>query len=210
MLRFFKTPYLFRKIFSKRIWGFSCPENSVYLTFDDGPHPLITPWVLDFLKEEGIKATFFCVGDNVRKYNEIFQQIISDGHEVGNHTMYHTNAVKTDKKTYFSSLEEATNFISSNLLRPPYGRLPLFWETEIRRKFKIIMWTWLSYDFDPKISIDKIIKRAKKIKSGDILVLHDNPKIAEKQKKLLPELISYLKENNFTFKVIQNDESLKN
>ena len=198
----FKTPYLIKKILFKRLWGFSNSLNKVYLTFDDGPHPDITPWILDLLSNENIKATFFCVGENVRKYPAIYDRILKDGHAVGNHTMYHNNARNTQKKEYFDSIKKASTYIESNLFRPPYGRLPITWENELLKKYKIVMWSWLSYDFDMNQSISKILKKAKKINSGDILVLHDNPKILEKQKELLPELIRFIKERKITFEVL--------
>jgi peptidoglycan/xylan/chitin deacetylase (PgdA/CDA1 family) len=202
VLRFFKTPYLIKKLFFRRIWGFSLDKKSVYLTFDDGPHPDITIWILDYLSSENIKASFFCVGENVRKYPEIFTRIIKDGHSVGNHTMHHNKANSSQKKEYFDSINKASTYIESNFFRPPYGRLPIMWENELLKKYKIVMWSWLSYDFDKNISVKTILKKAKKIKSGDILVLHDNPKINEKQKELLPKLIRELKHNNFTFETI--------
>lgn len=198
----FKTPYLIKKILFKRLWGFSNSLNKVYLTFDDGPHPDITPWILDLLSNENIKATFFCVGENVRKYPAIYDRILKDGHAIGNHTMYHNNARNTQKKEYFDSIKKASAYIESNLFRPPYGRLPITWENELLKKYKIVMWSWLSYDFDMNQSISKILKKAKKINSGDILVLHDNPKISEKQKELLPELIRFIKERKITFEVL--------
>ena len=198
----FKTPYLIKKILFKRLWGFSSSLNKVYLTFDDGPHPDITPWILDLLSNENIKATFFCVGENVRKYPAIYDRILKDGHAVGNHTMNHNNASNTQKKEYFDSIKKASAYIESNLFRPPYGRLPITWENELLKKYKIVMWSWLSYDFDMNQSISKILKKAKKINSGDILVLHDNPKILEKQKELLPELIRFIKERKITFEVL--------
>ena len=203
MIRFFKTPYLIKKIFFNRIWGFSIQKKSVYLTFDDGPHPDITPWILDILKKEQIKATFFCVGDNVRKYPEIYQRILKEGHKTGNHTMYHSNASNCSKEEYKTSIQEAEKYINTNLFRPPYGRLPMTWEKEIIDKYKIIMWTWLSYDFDIKTSIETILKKTNEIKNGDIIVLHDNPKIAKKQKELLPLILHKLKEKKLTFDLIE-------
>lgn len=202
MIRFFKTPHLIKKFFFRRLWGFSISKKSIYLTFDDGPHPEITPWILDYLTQEKIQATFFCVGDNVRKYPEIYARIIKDGHAVGNHTMYHNKARTSLKKEYFDSINKASDFIETTLFRPPYGRLPITWENAISKKYKIVMWSWLSYDFDKNISVETILKKAKKIKSGDILVLHDNPKISEKQKELLPQLIKELKLAHFTFETI--------
>jgi len=210
VLRFFKTPYLIKKLFFRRIWGFSLNKKSVYLTFDDGPHPDITNWILDYLSRESIKATFFCVGENVRKYPEIYARIIKDGHSVGNHSMHHNKASSSQKKEYLDSISQASELIKSNLFRPPYGRLPITWEEGFLKDYNIIMWSWLSYDFDKNISVKTILKKAKKIKSGDILVLHDNPKITEKQKELLPKLIRELKHNNFTFETISLNEKNKN
>jgi len=206
VLRYFKTPYLFKILFFKRIWGFSRTKKSIYLTFDDGPHPDITPWILDYLWKENIKATFFCVGDNVRKHPEIYRRILREGHAVGNHSMNHNNPIKTDKRTYLESIDEASNLIKSNLFRPPYGRLPIAWEKTIVDKYKIIMWSWLSYDYDQQISVPQILKKAKRIIPGDILVLHDNPKITAKQKELLPQLIECLKEKKLTFEIIPCNE----
>lgn len=202
MLRFFKTPFLFKILFFKRIWGFSHSKKSVYLTFDDGPHPDITPWILDYLLMENIKATFFCVGDNVRKYPEIYLRILQEGHAIGNHSMHHNNAIKTSLSAYLLSIDEASKLIQTNLYRPPYGRLPISWGNSILGKYKIIMWSWLSYDYDQQISVSQILKKAKRISPGDILVLHDNPKITAKQKELLPQLIQLLKEKKLTFEII--------
>jgi len=189
-MKFFRVPWIVRKIFFKRTWDFNLSKNEVFLTFDDGPHPEITPWILDFLKTEQITACFFCVGENVEKYPEIYARIILDGHTVGNHTMNQNNAIKTAKKDYTNSIYNASNFIDSTIFRPPYGRLPIWLSNKILKNYKIIMWTWLSYDYDNRVSIDKILSKAhQQIKKGDILVLHDNAKIKDRQKILLPKLV---------------------
>jgi peptidoglycan-N-acetylglucosamine deacetylase len=203
-MKFFKTPFFLPWFFPKREWGFSLNEPFVYLTFDDGPNPTITPWVLDELKGHGIKATFFCVGDNVRKYPEIYKRILDEGHRVGNHTMYHSNSSKTNYKDYLKSYQQAEEYIESSLFRPPYGRLSYFKQKEILKTKKIIMWSWLSYDFDLSISIDLILKKAKRqINSGDIIVLHDNEKVKERVKILLPQIISVIQEKGLGFRVIE-------
>lgn len=195
-----------RLIFKRRTWGFSLDKKAIYLTFDDGPHPDITPWILDFLKEKNLLATFFCVGENVVRYPEIYQRIIDEGHAVGNHTMKHLNAIKVKQKDYLQSIEDAQKVIHSKLFRPPYGRLTPTLAKKIRSKYVIIMWSWLSYDFDQDITIEKILEKAKKqVKGGDILVLHDNPKITEKQKILLPALIEQLSEKKFIYKILKTD-----
>lgn len=199
-MKLFKTPRIIRKYFFRRTWGFSMHTNEVFLTFDDGPHPDITPFVLDELNKHQITACFFCVGDNVRKYPELFDRIRNEGHQVGNHTMFHNNAIKTKEKVYFESIHTAQELIQSTYFRPPYGRLQPSRSRRIAKEYKIIMWSWLSYDFDLSISIKDILQNAEKnIQRGDILVLHDNPKIKERQKELLPQLIQLIKDKNLIF-----------
>ncbi len=199
-MRIFKTPSIVRKVFFKRTWGFSMDTNEVFLTFDDGPHPDITPWVLDYLKEQDIKACFFCVGENVKRYPEIFQRILDEGHQVGNHTMYHTKSHKTTFKAYKKSIAEASEWIPSTLFRPPYGRLSSYRAHKLSKEYKIILWSWLSYDFDNRVSIRDILSNAKKnIQGGDILVVHDNYKFAERQKELLPPLIEVIRAKGLNF-----------
>lgn len=190
----FRTPYFFRWIFHQRIWGFSHKTNTVYITFDDGPTETCTPWILDLLAEKKIKATFFCVGSNVQKHPELLQRILSEGHSIGNHTMRHEKGTKTNKHAYISSVEEASALISSNLFRPPYGRIPMAYTRHLRKKYRIVMWTWLSYDYHPDVSAETILARARTIKPGDILVLHDNQKSFEKLQVVLPELLTLLEQ----------------
>lgn len=196
-MKIYKTPRFLRLLFRQRTWGFSLDPGAIYLTFDDGPHPDITPWVLDELHKHGIKATFFCVGENVSRYPEIYRRILAEGHTTGNHTMRHENALKVKPGEYLRSVEEAAAVISSPLFRPPYGRLTPALARNIRKRYRIVMWSWLSYDFDSAVSVDTIIEKAgRQIRPGDILVLHDNPKIAAKQKELLPRLIEVLQQKN--------------
>jgi peptidoglycan/xylan/chitin deacetylase (PgdA/CDA1 family) len=198
----FRTPYFFRWIFHQRVWGFSHHDNSVYLTFDDGPTPNCTKWILDILDQHKVKATFFCVGENAKKHSELLELIVSKGHGIGNHTMHHEKGTKTKKTSYLESVEEASKHVDSNLFRPPYGRIPMPYAKALRKKYKIIMWTWLSYDYDPKVSPSDILNRAKDIKSGDILVLHDNNKSFKKLQEVLPELIVLLKKKGLQFATI--------
>lgn len=199
----FRIPKLIQIIFFKRVWSLNPENNSIYLTFDDGPHPDITPFVLDQLKMHNIKATFFCVADNVIKYPSIYNRIIAEGHQIGNHTFRHENALRTAKGRYLSSVMNASVYIRSKLFRPPYGRLTLPLSWNLAKKYKIIMWTWLSNDFNSQISVTQILENAKnQIKAGDIIVLHDNPKIAEKQKELLPKFLELLIQKEFNFRII--------
>ena len=204
MIRFFKTPHLIKKFFFRRLWGFSISKKSIYLTFDDGPDPLITPWILDLLKEKNIQATFFCVGANAEKNSDIVQRIMAEGHAIGNHSMRHEKGVKTDNNIYLESVREAQGHISSSLFRPPYGRLKISQTWKLKKEYEIIMWSWLSYDFDHSIPLETILSKAQKqIKAGDILVLHDNPKCTDRVKVLLPQLIDIILDKKLVFRVIK-------
>lgn len=199
----FKTPRFFRMLFPNKTWGFSRSKKAIYLTFDDGPDPLITPWVLDLLEEFEVKATFFCVGENVLKHPEIVERIKLEGHAIGNHSMDHKKGTKCSKEEYLASVYSAQKIIDSRLFRPPYGRIKLNQTYALKKDFELIMWSWLSYDFDPLVSIERIIQSAQKdIKAGDILVFHDNPKSMERLKEMLPSIIKDLKKKNLEFKII--------
>lgn len=202
-MRIFKTPRFFAWFFPKRTWGFSRDDNSVYLTFDDGPNPEITVWILDFLKEKNLKATFFCVGANVVKYPKVYQRILDEGHSVGNHSFRHQHYYKTSRKEYLEGIEESSKVIQSKLYRPPYGRMGSIQSRRLSKKYNIVMWTWLSYDFDPQVPIERILQSAQKdIRKGSILVLHDNPKVTQRVKALLPSLVDIIQEKNLEFKPI--------
>lgn len=177
-------------------------EQVIFLTFDDGPHPDITPFVLDELTKYQFKATFFCVGANAQKYPELIDRILKEGHTLGNHTMRHENGKFTETEDYIYSVTECSKHISSTLFRPPYGRMKRSQRSKIAKNYKIIMWSWLSYDFDDTYPISKILSNAKSIKKGDIVVLHDNPKFTERQKELLPKLLDILKSKEFSSKSI--------
>lgn len=198
----FRIPFFVPWIFPRRIWKLKA-TNTVYLTFDDGPQEGLTDWILDFLKERKIKATFFCVGENVKNQPKLFAKIRSNGHRVGNHTMKHERGTKINRSKYLNSIKNASDYIESDLFRPPYGRLPLWKTTEIRKNYKIIMWTWLSYDFDKSVEIEKVLESANSIKAGDILVFHDNLKSQEKVKILLPKVVDILTKKGFEFDQIE-------
>lgn len=198
-MRFFRVPWYVRMSLMRRTWRMERAENAVYLTFDDGPIPDVTPWVLDQLKEAGVKATFFCVGDNVQKHPEIYQRLLSEGHAVGNHTMKHEKGTKVSFTRYLNSVEDTSRIMESKLFRPPYGRMTWKQSRALRREYKIVMWSWLSYDFDPKVSVSKIIEKARnEIRSGDIVVFHDNVKSFERLKVILPEVLNDLRNKGLT------------
>lgn len=202
-MRIFRTPRFLTHFFSGRTWGFSVSEPLVYLTFDDGPEPEITPWILDLLNEYNAKATFFCVGEQVRKYPELFAKLKSEGHSVGNHTMRHENGMSTNSKEYLKSIDEAAQLIQSHLFRPPYGRLSMRQSILIRRKnYRVVMWSWLSYDFDSTLSNELILSKAHQIRPGDILVFHDNLKCKERMKELLPQFLEQIQTRGYVCSAI--------
>lgn len=155
------------------------------------------------LADHGIKATFFCVGANVKKHPELLIKMKSEGHLVANHTMRHEKGTSSSHTEYMNSIAEAANLINSDLFRPPYGRMPITLTTRIRRKYRIIMWTWLSYDYDKSVTVETILQHAERIKAGDILVLHDNEKVTDRIKQILPAIIEIVQKKGLTFDTIK-------
>jgi len=203
MIRITRTPRIIQRFFPGMTWGFSLDSAAVYLTFDDGPDPELTGWVLDTLKDYEAKATFFCVGDRVRQYPEVLKRIMEEGHAVGNHTMSHENGFTTDDKTYISSIQEAANVIPSKLFRPPYGRIKPSQAKALRSNdFRIIMWSWLTYDFDHGYQVNKVLRQVNGISAGDIIVLHDNPKCADRMKQILPAILAEVNRKGLICKAI--------
>jgi hypothetical protein len=203
---FVKTPFFLQWLYSSCIWSIKTTDQKIYLSFDDGPHPVITPFVLDELKKYNAKATFFCIGDNVLKYPEVYKRIVEEGHAVGNHTHNHLNGWKTDDKKYLDNIDTAKKYIDSDLFRPPYGRITRFQLSQLKApRFKLtpIMWTVLSGDFDPSISKetcrDHVITNAT---TGSIVVFHDSEKANEKMSFALPEVLKYFSAKGFAFEKI--------
>ncbi|MFZ9262179.1 MAG: polysaccharide deacetylase family protein [Chitinophagaceae bacterium] len=172
------VPLWMRAFHPNRIWQMPNNHKVIYLSFDDGPHQYITPQVLSMLEDYQAKASFFCVGDNVRKYPEVFSNIIQRGHAVGNHSFHHLNGWKTDKQAYVNDIVKANALIQSNLFRPPYGRLKSNQaKTLISHGYEIVMWTLLSSDYDEQLSKEKCAERLlKKIRPGAIVLFHDSDK----------------------------------
>lgn len=196
-----KTPWLFKKLFPNYIWDLPNNEHKIYLSFDDGPHPTATPFVLDVLKEYHAKATFFCIGKNVELYRDIYQRIIDEGHSVGNHTQNHLNGWKTTDENYLSDITEAHNIIDSNLFRPPYGKITGFQAKLLQKMgYKIVMWDVLSGDFDVKLSKEKCAENViLQAKSGSIIVFHDSQKAWERLAFALPKVLKNFAEKGFEF-----------
>jgi len=186
-------------LFPRLVWNVPNDSN-VYLTFDDGPHPIATPKVLEVLNQFGIKATFFCVGSNAQKYPEIIRDIERAGHVLANHTYHHENGWTTPVDAYMDSITRTSTLIKSNLFRPPYGRINLRSIYRIKNAgFQIIMWSWLSKDYNTKLQNTTIISAAKHIKAGDVLVFHDSQKTEERIEELLMEIIPRIQSKQLTF-----------
>lgn len=198
-MRLIRPPRWFQGLFPRYTWRFSVSDNTIFLTFDDGPHPEITPFVLDLLKEYNWKATFFCVGANMERYPELVERIVNEGHTIGNHSFNHEKGWTTHFKDYISSFKQFEEMYSTKFFRPPYGRMTKHQAKEIYKTHQIILWSWLSYDYDLTYPNEKILENLEQVKSGDVLVFHDNPKIAERNSQLLPLVFRKLQEN-FTSK----------
>ena len=176
---------------------------SLFLTFDDGPIPDITPAVCEILKEYNAKATFFCVGDNVKKHPEVYDLILKQGHAVGNHTFNHLNAWKTENRSFYKNVFLAQEYITSTLFRPPYGKLTRGQTKRLKEKFDIIMWDVLSGDFDPAVNGEKCAENViKNAKSGSIIVFHDSLKASSAMLEALPIVLEHFSKLNYSFKAI--------
>jgi peptidoglycan-N-acetylglucosamine deacetylase len=195
-----KSPTIIKKYYSQLIWDIPNDANKIYLTFDDGPIPRVTEWVLDILNEYQIKATFFCIGDNVQKNPSIYQRIRQEGHTVGNHTQNHLKGWRTEDEVYFDNIEKCADVVDSRLFRPPYGRIKKSQLTGLNADYSIVMWDVLSGDFDSKTTPEKCYNNViKNTKSGSIIVFHDSIKASENLKQTLPKTIEFLLKKGFVF-----------
>ena len=203
-----KTNRLIKRVFSNYVWDIPTAEKKVYLTFDDGPTPEITAWVLNQLKAFDAKATFFCIGDNIRKYPEIFNSILLNGHNIGNHTFNHYNGWKIKTPEYIENVQLCKEAIiqnskfkiqNSNLFRPPYGKIKKAQAKALLTSgYKIIMWDILSADFDTAITPEKCLENVlKNIAPGSIIVFHDSAKAFKNLEYTLPRALQFLKDNQY-------------
>lgn len=198
-----KTPWWLKKLYPGCVWDMPVKEKTLYLTFDDGPHPAITPFVLEQLRKYNAKASFFCIGENVVRYPEVFQLVINEGHAVGNHTFHHINGWKTSDKDYSNDISKAKEIIPGQLFRPPYGRLKrsqLKMLNQGENKMAIIMWNILAGDWDINLDPTICFERVKKKTSeGDIIVFHDSEKAWERMSYSLPKLLEHFSSKGYVF-----------
>jgi len=203
-MHFVRVPYIIKKLYPKAVWSIPNSEKKIYLTFDDGPIPEITSWVLTVLKEKNVRATFFCVGENAENNPDIVSSILSEKHAIGNHTYNHLKGWDTHTRTYIRNTEKCATVIKSNLFRPPYGRIKQNQYKLLSKKYKIIMWDVLSGDYDKKISPEKCLENViANVRSGSIIVFHDSLKAKTNLQYALPKFIDFALANNYQFATLQ-------
>ncbi|MBQ4818716.1 polysaccharide deacetylase family protein [Aquimarina sp. MMG016] len=208
-----KTPGIIKKIYPNYIWDFYTEdEKKIYLTFDDGPIPEVTEFVLEQLQRFNAKATFFCIGDNIQKHPEVFKKILSDEHTIGNHTMHHLKAWDNDIKTYIENVTSCEKEIlkltkshNQKLFRPPYGQISISKFSELKKiGYQIVLWDILSKDWDNTLSPKECLKNViTNTKQGSIVVFHDSIKAYKNLKIVLPEVLSYFTEKGYVFDKIE-------
>ncbi|MFZ5552721.1 MAG: polysaccharide deacetylase family protein [Bacteroidota bacterium] len=195
-----KTPRIVKALYRDLVWKISTPDPVLFLTFDDGPVPEVTPKVLEILKQYNAKATFFCIGDNVKKHPEIYRQILEEGHRTGNHSFNHLNGWKTKNAVYYRNIFKCSEEVNSALFRPPYGKITRSQSAKLKNRFSIIMWDVLSGDFDRSATKEKCLQNVIQSASpGSIIVFHDSIKAADKMLYALPKVLSHYSSIGFSF-----------
>lgn len=198
-----RPPWLYRVFFPGTVWRIPEERKCVYLTFDDGPIPEITPWVLDVLDCYKVKATFFCVGDNVRKYPDVYQMILDRGHKAGNHTFNHIQGIRYWKKDYLDNVKAASELINSGLFRPPHGHMRRAQLFALRKKYRIIMWDVVTRDYSPHMNPGDVFDVVRKYtRNGSIIVFHDSLKAGVNMREAMPKSIEWLLGQGYEFRLL--------
>ncbi|KAA6323713.1 Peptidoglycan-N-acetylglucosamine deacetylase [termite gut metagenome] len=195
-----QPPQIIRALYPKAVWRMNATEKVVYLTFDDGPIPNITPWVLNLLDKHHIKATFFMVGDNACKYPEIYQMVIDQGHRIGNHTYNHIRGSEYLSKNYLANVEKADELLKTDLFRPPHGHMRWAQYFILKSLYRIIMWDLVTRDYSNKLNGEQVFRKVKQyIRNGSIITFHDSLKAEENMRYALPRSLEWIEEQGFTF-----------
>lgn len=198
-----QPPKIIRALYPKAIWRMNPNEKAVYLTFDDGPIPEITPWVLDLLDKYEIKATFFMVGDNVRKYPETFRMVVERGHRIGNHTFNHIRGFEYLSENYLANTDKANETMKTDLFRPPHGHMRWAQYHVLKKYYKIVMWDLVTRDYSKRRNGEQVFEIVKKyVRNGSIITFHDSLKAENNMKYALPRSIEWLKEQGYEFKLL--------
>ena len=191
-----------RWIYPRATWRMSRKEHSIYLTFDDGPIPESTPFILKTLDEYGAKATFFMVGDNVRKYPQLFEQITAAGHQVGNHTFNHWGGFPHTARDYAANVEKANALIHSHLFRPPHGWMRWPQYLYLKHNYRIVMWDLVTRDYSRRLSAEDVLRNVVRYaRNGSIITFHDSLKSIDKLHYALPRALAFLRDEGYEFKV---------
>jgi peptidoglycan/xylan/chitin deacetylase (PgdA/CDA1 family) len=201
-----KTPWLLKKLYPQLVWNLDRTQPVIYLTFDDGPIPVVTPFVLKTLKQFEAKATFFCIGDNVQKHADIFKQVQANGHAIGNHTFNHLKGWKTEDEVYIQNFKQADQLLNTSLFRPPYGRIrrsQIEHLIALKPKLQIIMWDVLSGDFDMSLKPADCLKNVLKYTgNGAIVVFHDSLKAFNRLEYVLPRALEVWSKAGYRFETL--------
>jgi peptidoglycan/xylan/chitin deacetylase (PgdA/CDA1 family) len=206
---FIETPAIIKYLYPSYTWNINDGTQSVYITFDDGPHPDSTPVILDILKSNNAKATFFCSGEKAKLNPGIIAEIIENDHSPGNHAFSHINGWRAGKKAYIENVKACNEFVNSKLFRPPYGRITNAQKKELQLQYQIVMWSLMPGDFDIKVNKEKCLERSiRYTKPGTIIVLHDSINTIEKLQYILPKYIQHFNKKGYTFKSL-NSEIIK-
>lgn len=199
-----QVPKIFRNLYPKALWRMNPDEKAVYLTFDDGPIPAITPWVVDLLGKYGIKATFFMVGDNIRKHPQEYRYVIENGHKVGNHTFNHLKGMFANTDSYIKNVEKADNLIHSNLFRPPHGFLNHRLYNILSKRYRFVMWDLVTRDYSYRMTGEDVLENVKRYtRNGSIITFHDSLRAEKNLKYALPLAIEWLLEQGYSFKTFE-------
>lgn len=199
-----QPPWFYRALFPGATWRIPSDERCVYLTFDDGPIPQVTPWVLNTLDQYGVKATFFMVGDNVRKHPDVFRMVVERGHAVGNHTFHHIQGIRYSTRGYLADVELAARLIPGNLFRPPHGHMRFPQLLRLRKTHRIVMWDVVTRDYSPRLSPQQVLANVKRYtRNGSILVFHDSLKAERNMRWAMPRAIEWLLQEGYRFKRIE-------
>lgn len=205
-MKFIRPPFFLKWIYPQATYRRATSDPALYLTFDDGPIPKVTPWVLDTLAEYQAKATFFCVGENVKKHPEIFIRLKEEGHSVGNHTYNHLKGWNSSDKAYLQNVEDCRKLVDSTLFRPPYLRATSRQLNMLKPHYEIVFYDVLAYDFDPNVSSEQCYKNVvDKARNGSIIVLHDNLKSFDTLKQCLPRILRDLKSKGYSFRSLDSE-----
>lgn len=199
-----QPPQFFRQLYPRACWRMNAFERAVYLTFDDGPIPEVTPWVLDILDKYKVKATFFMVGDNVRKHPDEYKMVVARGHRIGNHSFNHLKGFAETTDHYLANVDMASCYISSNLYRPPHGIMRMSQYHALSKRYRIIMWDLVTRDYNPKLTGEQVLGKVKRYaRPGSIITFHDSLRSVHNLHYALPRAIEWLLAEGYEFKVFE-------